>query len=119
MHAHDRSPLERVMERLETNRSATPEGYAQTMRLLARTLDLPVLDYAGREELARAFVPPGWEIDVWELADGTSCFLRKGEDLVRGCGPSPSFAILYAALWAMDIEEKAGRRWIPAIRAAA
>jgi|OM-RGC.v1.028315616 hypothetical protein len=115
----DLSPLERVMERLETNRSATPEGYAETMRLLARTLALPVRDYARREELARAFIPPGWECDVLTLAGGFSCFLRKDDELVRGCGPSASWAILFAALWAIDIEEKAGRPWRPVLREAA
>ena len=115
----DLSPLERVMERLETNRSSTPEGYAETMRMLAAHLRVPVRDYAQREELARAFIPPGWESDVWELADGFSCFLRKDDDLVRGCGPSAAFAILFAALWAIDIEETAGRPWRPVLREAA
>lgn len=119
MFESDLSPLERVMERLETNLSATPEGYAQTMRALARTFALPVRDYAGSEELARAFVPPGWESDVQELANGFSCLLRKGDGLVRGCGPSASWALLYAALWAIDIEEKAGRPWRPVLREAA
>jgi hypothetical protein len=112
-----RHPLEQIMDRLESNICATPEGFGETLRALALYLDLPLRDYTATKALALAFVPPGWEVFLHEGPEGDwSCYLRKGKELTRGCGPRAGWAILFAALWAMRLEEASGCAFRPDVR---
>jgi len=108
-----RHPLERIRDRLDSNVCATPQGFGETMRDLAVCLDLPIRDYTASRALASAFIPPGWEMFLSVGEPDRSCTLCKGEDLVRGCGPSAGWAILVAALWALQLEDERGSEWRP------
>jgi hypothetical protein len=109
-----RHPLERIRDRLDSNVCATPQGFGETLRDLAVCLDLPIRDYTASRALASAFIPPGWEMFLSGGESDWSCYLRKSEDLlVRGCGPSEDWAILVAALWALQLEDERGSDWRP------
>jgi hypothetical protein len=111
-------PLDQVLIRLETAVSETPEGLAETHRMLADYLGLPGLDFS-QGEVVRTLVPPGWEPDFWEMGEGWSCFMRSGEEMTRGCGATQEEALLFATVWAILKEEERGHRWRPAFPAVA
>jgi hypothetical protein len=101
----DGHPLDDILIKLETNYSATQAGLEETNRQIAAYLGQPYCDFTRSPEVVRRLIPPGWVYLFADRADGYSCFMRKGEQLTRGCGTTRIEALLYATLWAIRLED--------------